>query len=93
MNALAESAELTEEEVLDIDEEAYREDHLPSRLYGYLVMPEKRGCLQAKKMPPDPTPLSRLVKTEIAEHFVKEIDPKILYLLGPVTTGKAMAVN
>jgi predicted polyphosphate/ATP-dependent NAD kinase len=44
-----EGSDLTEEEVLDIDEPAFREDRLASRLYGYLLVPEVRRYLQPGK--------------------------------------------
>lgn len=91
VDAYIEGTSFVEEEVLDIDEKAYREDRLSSRLYGYLVVPEVRKHLQAGKAASDTTLPSRLIKKEIAEYIVAEMNPKTLYLLGPGTTVKAIA--
>jgi predicted polyphosphate/ATP-dependent NAD kinase len=91
VDAYIEGTGFGDEEVLDIDEEAYREDRLSSRLYGYLVVPEVRGRLQTGKAASDTTLPSRMVKKEIAEYIVSEMDNKTLYLLGPGTTVKAIA--
>ena len=40
-----------EEEVLDIDEEQYRKEHINTRLYGYLRVPRERTLTQNKKAP------------------------------------------
>lgn len=90
VDAFVEGSDLTEEEVLDIDEEAFREDRLASRLYGYLLVPEVRRFLQPGKAASDVAPSSRASKKEIAEYIVEEMDPKTLYLLGPGTTLKAI---
>lgn len=91
VDAFVEGADLTEEEVLDIDEEAFREDRLASRLYGYLVVPEVRRFLQPGKAASNVSPSSAESKKEIAAYVVEEMDPEILYLLGPGTTLKAIA--
>ena len=44
-----------EEEVLDIDEEQYRKEHINTRLYGYLRVPKEWTLTQNKKAP---SPLS-----------------------------------
>jgi predicted polyphosphate/ATP-dependent NAD kinase len=90
VDAFLEGTDFTEEEVLDIDEEAFREDRLASRLYGYLVVPEMRGFLQPGKAASNMAPSFRVSKKEIAEYIVDEMDAKSLYLLGPGTTLKAI---
>ncbi len=90
VDAFLEGADFTEEEVLDIDEEAFREDRLASRLYGYLVVPEVRRFLQPGKAASNLAPTSRESKKEIATYIVEEMDKKTLYLLGPGTTLKAI---
>jgi predicted polyphosphate/ATP-dependent NAD kinase len=81
-----EGTDLTEEEVYDIDEEAFREDRLASRLYGYLVVPEVRRYLQPGKAASNIGLSSVESKKEIAAYVVEEMDPEFLYLLGPGTT-------
>jgi predicted polyphosphate/ATP-dependent NAD kinase len=90
LDAFVEGADLTEEEVLDIDEKAFREDRLASQLYGYLIVPEVRKFLQPGKAASSVDPYSRVSKEEIAAYIVEEMDPEVLYLLGPGTTLKAV---
>lgn len=90
VDAFVEGANLAEEEVLDIDEDAFREDRLASRLYGYLVVPEVKQYLQPGKAASNVSLSSQESKEEIAEYLVDEMDDETLYLLGPGTTVKAI---
>ena len=81
---------LTEEEVLDIDEIAFREGRLASRLYGYLIVPDVKKLLQVSKEASNIDSPSVENKEEIAEYIIENLDKKTLYLLGPGTTLKAI---
>jgi predicted polyphosphate/ATP-dependent NAD kinase len=91
VDAFLEGADFTEGEMHDIDEEAFREGRLASRLYGYQVVPEVQRFLQPGKAASSVDPTSRASKEEIAAYIVEEMDAKTLYLLGPGTTIKAIA--
>jgi len=91
VDAFVEGAEVTEEEVLDIDEAAFREDRLASRRYGYLLVPEVRRFLQPGKTASNVGQSSAEIKREIAAYIVEEMEPEVLYLLGPGTTLRAIA--
>ncbi len=84
-------ATLTEEEVLDIDEDAYRDDVLASRLYGTLMVPDVRASLQPAKAASNVSAPSEELKQDIARSIVERMEPEILYLLGPGTTVRAIA--
>jgi predicted polyphosphate/ATP-dependent NAD kinase len=90
VDAFVAGSDVTEEEVLDIDEDAFREDRLASRLYGYLLVPEVRRFLQPGKRASSVTRSSAASKKEIAAYVVEEMDPQALYLLGPGTTVRAI---
>ena len=90
VNAFVAGAGVTEEEVLDIDEEAFRDNRLASRLYGYLLVPEVRRFLQPGKTASNVSPSSAVSKQEIAAYVVEELAPDTLYLLGPGTTLRAI---
>jgi predicted polyphosphate/ATP-dependent NAD kinase len=85
-------APLVEEEVLDIDEDSYRENQLDSRLYGTLLVPEIQESLQPGKVPSGSGRSSRETKQNIAAYLVEKIlQPDTLYLLGPGTTLRPVA--
>ena len=93
VDAFVEGTDVTEEEVLDIDEEAFREDRLASRLYGYLLVPNVRPFLQPGKAASNVSVSSVESKKEIAAYIVEEMDQETLYLLGPGTTLEAIAAE
>lgn len=83
--------ELVEREVLDIDEEAFREDRLVVKLYGYLRVPRLPGLVASGKT------VSHGVSEEdemeeIAEYFVEELYRDCtIYVLGPGRTVAKIA--
>jgi len=91
LDAFVEDAHVSEEEVLDIDEEAFRDGRLDSRHYGFLLVPEVGGLLQAGKESSGIMASTAEAKREIAAAVVEEMKPDTLYLLGPGTTVKAIA--
>ena len=82
---------VTEQEVLDIDEDAFREDRLSSRHYGTLLVPEEQRFLQHGKVGSSGHASVEESKREIAAFVVEEMDSTTLYLLGPGTTVRAVA--
>ena len=91
VDAFVEGTGVAEEEVLDIDENAFREGRLASRLYGYLLVPSVKKLLQGGKEASGTSGSSVESKKEIARYIVEEMDKRILYLLGPGTTLMAIA--
>jgi len=88
MQFLWEEAALKESEVLDIDEEEYRNGNLVSKLYGYLLTPFNPDFSQLSKMG---TPNSDLNNQErIAKRIIEELEDDVYYLIGPGTTTKAI---
>jgi predicted polyphosphate/ATP-dependent NAD kinase len=90
VDAFVEGIDLTEEEVLDIDEQAFRDDRLASKLYGYLLVPEVRTFLQPGKAASNVGRSAAEIKKAIAAYVVDEMNPDTLYLLGPGTTARAI---
>ena len=80
-----------EKEVLDIDEDAFRENRLAAKLYGYLTVPEIRSLLQGGKEPSNVSKSAEEDKREIAEYIFEKMENDILYILGPGTTVKTIA--
>ncbi|MFX1274776.1 MAG: ATP-NAD kinase family protein [Promethearchaeota archaeon] len=88
MQFLWDEIPLKESEVLDIDEEEYREGKLVSKLYGHLLIPYNPNFSQQAKMG---TPNSDLTNQErIAKRICEILDDEVYYLLGPGTTTRAI---
>jgi predicted polyphosphate/ATP-dependent NAD kinase len=91
LDAFVLGAELGEEEVLDIDEEAFRQGRLDARLYGYLRVPEVPRHLQGGKEASGTGTSTVEAQRELAEYLAETLEAGTLYLLGPGTTVKALA--
>ncbi|MBY9009251.1 MAG: ATP-NAD kinase family protein [Candidatus Lokiarchaeota archaeon] len=79
-----------EKEVLDIDEDAFRNNRLVSKLYGYLIVPKIQHLIQNAK---DSSKVGRTIdenKYEIAQQIIETMQEDNLYLLGPGTTVKSI---
>jgi predicted polyphosphate/ATP-dependent NAD kinase len=80
-----------EKEVLDIDEEAFRENRLVSKLYGYVRVPDFDKLLQGKKEASDVSSRGVDKKAEVAAYVLEHMEKGVVYLLGPGTTLKSIA--
>ncbi len=81
---------LREAEVLDIDEEQFRNGKLVSSLYGYLNIPFEPNYTQHSKMA-TPNSYDELNNQErVAKRIIAEFVEDTYYLLGPGTTIKAI---
>jgi predicted polyphosphate/ATP-dependent NAD kinase len=85
------TAQLTDFEIMDVDETAVRRDRLAVNLYGFLRGPFVPMRLLGSKQ----TSLETLDEHEnqmaIARFIVETMDPKATYILGPGTTVKCIA--
>jgi predicted polyphosphate/ATP-dependent NAD kinase len=91
IDAFLEGADTVEEEVLDIDEEAFRNNRLASKLYGSLRVPFVKQYLQGGKECSSSNGTAAERKKEIASYIVRTMEKGVLYLLGPGTTLKAVS--
>ena len=91
LDAFVAGADVTEEEVLDIDEDAYREGRVDARHYGFLLVPVVDRLVQAGKESSGMSGSAAEAKQEIAAAVVEEMVPGTLYLLGCGTTVGAIA--
>jgi predicted polyphosphate/ATP-dependent NAD kinase len=72
-----------------LDEDAYRQGRINTRLYGTLTVPYRRGRVQNQKVP---TPAGESLQAQaIAAEVVERMQPDQAYLLGPGTTTRAVA--
>jgi len=72
------------EEVMDIDEEAFRNNSLQARLYGYMKTIYTEELIQGGKESSSISDESSQVG--LGNEIVDEMKPDILYILGPGTT-------
>lgn len=79
---------LREEEVIDLDEEAFRNNQVRTRFFGYLKVPYKSRMMQNKKAP---TPLTEEEnKKAIALDIVDNMKEGVYYLIGPGSTTRSI---
>jgi predicted polyphosphate/ATP-dependent NAD kinase len=77
-------------EVADVDESAVREGRISDRIYGYAKSIVVVGLVQPSKGEVSgSTDVEE--KEEIAQYFVENMRPEVLYILGPGTTTYAIA--
>lgn len=81
-------AEVGEQEVVDIDEDAVRRDVLQTTLYGYLRVPLNETFMQNPKAPSALT--ERDAQTAIAHDIVDHMERDVCYIVGPGTTTRAI---
>jgi predicted polyphosphate/ATP-dependent NAD kinase len=79
---------LTDREVRDIDEEAFRHDQVRSRYYGDMQVPGEGRFLQHTKVGGRES--TELVAAEIASWIAESMEPGRLYLVGPGSTTAAI---
>jgi len=79
---------LREAEVMDIDEEAFRQGIVSAKLYGYLKIPFRRRLVQSLKIASSPGENASL--EAIACDVVDRMADDCLYIIGPGTTTRAI---
>ncbi|MFA5868084.1 MAG: ATP-NAD kinase family protein [Candidatus Bathyarchaeia archaeon] len=84
-----EVSSVQQSEVMDIDEEAFRENRLSARLYGYLRVPREEAYMQGSKEA-SPVQEDENLKA-IAADLADEMTPDTLYVLGPGSTISSVA--
>ncbi len=81
---------LREAEVMDVDEEAFREGRLSARLYGYMLAPYEPDLIQGMKMASPVTEDEMRNQAAIAIYLIEEMQPDVIYILGPGTTTRTI---
>lgn len=75
-------------EVRDIDEQALRSGQLVASFYGEMLVPEEGRFLQHVKQ--SGREVEELVLQDIAAEVVENMEPGVLYIIGPGTTPRAV---
>jgi len=81
---------VTDGDIVDVDEEAYRAGTLATRLYGVARVPGRAGMTQPAKQVFEEADEER-AKKEIARFMTEVMLPDTLYLIGAGTTTEAIA--
>jgi predicted polyphosphate/ATP-dependent NAD kinase len=83
---------LREAEVMDVDEEAFRQGRLSAKLYGYLLVPYEPELIQSMKIASLATENEAQNQAAIGVYLIEEIlEPSVIYVLGPGTTIRIIA--
>mgnify|MGYP000008676249 CR=1 FL=1 len=85
------TARPAEFEVMDADEDAFRQDRFIIRLYGYLKGPAVPARFQGAKQASPETVDEHEAQEAIARYIIDEMQPDGTYILGPGTTVKTVA--
>jgi len=81
---------LREAEIMDVDEQAFRQGHLSAELYGYLLSPFEPHLIQGNKMASPMTENEVENQAAIAVYIIEEMKPDILYIVAPGTTTRTI---
>jgi predicted polyphosphate/ATP-dependent NAD kinase len=91
MNYLWGGLPLREAEVMDVDEQAFREGRLSAQLYGYVLSPFEPHLIQGNKLESPMTEDEVRNQAAIAIYVIEEMKPDIIYVMGPGTTTRTIA--
>ena len=80
--------ELKEAEVMDVDENAFREGIVSAKLYGYLKIPFEKKHIQGIKT--GSLPSERYSQEAIAQDIIDDMDDDYYYIIGPGTTTRSI---
>jgi predicted polyphosphate/ATP-dependent NAD kinase len=87
---LEDGAGTAEYEIMDADEDAYREDRFIIRLYGYMKGPAVPARFQGAKQASPETIDEHEAQEAIAKYIIEQMIPDGTYILGPGTTVKTV---
>jgi predicted polyphosphate/ATP-dependent NAD kinase len=82
---------LHEAEVMDIDEQAFREGRMSAELYGYVLSPFEPHLIQGNKMESPTTEDEVRNQAAIAVYIIEEMKSDVLYIFGPGTTTRTVS--
>lgn len=88
---LFEMLPLKEAEVMDVDEGAFRSGRVSAELYGYILIPYEPLLIQGTKTASLTTESELHNQAAIAIYIIENMNPDVLYVLGPGTTTRVIA--
>ncbi|MEM2885711.1 MAG: NAD(+)/NADH kinase, partial [Thermoproteota archaeon] len=81
---------LREAEVMDVDEEAFRNGRVSARLYGYALTPYEPCLAQGAKIASPATEDELRNQAAIATYVIEKMEDGTVYVIGPGTTTRAI---
>jgi len=90
IRAFADSRATREAEVVDVDEEGFREGRIVARLYGYVMVPDDSEHLQASKQSYHGGSAED-ESEELGNYLADSMEKGTAYILGPGSTVAAIA--
>ncbi len=87
---LWEELPLREAEIMDVDEEAFREGRVSARLYGYVLTPYEPDLIQGVKIASPMTEREIRNQAAIAIHVIENMKTDVVYIIGPGTTTRTI---
>jgi predicted polyphosphate/ATP-dependent NAD kinase len=84
------NAPLIESEIVDINEEAFRNDIIDVKLFGYMKVPHVPLLIQGMKQSSPFTDEEIANQQAIARTLIEEMQPDIYYICGPGTTVRSI---
>ncbi len=91
MNYLWVGLPLREAEVMDVDEQAFREGRLSAELFGYMLSPFEPHLIQGNKLESPMTENEVRNQAAVAIYIIEEMKPNIIYVMGPGTTTRTIS--
>ena len=83
--------QLREVEIMDVDEQSFREGRLSARLYGYVLVPYEPRLIQGAKIASPMTEDELQNQAALAIYVIEEMKPDVIYIVGPGTTTRTIA--
>ncbi|MCL2641978.1 MAG: ATP-NAD kinase family protein [Candidatus Bathyarchaeota archaeon] len=80
-----------EVEIMDVDEQAFREGRLSAELYGYMLSPYEPHLIQGSKLASSTTEDEVRNQAAIAVYIIESMQPETLYIMGPGTTVRTIS--
>jgi predicted polyphosphate/ATP-dependent NAD kinase len=91
MRFLWDGLPIQEAEVMDVDENAFREGRLSAELYGYMLSPFEPYLIQGNKMASPMTENELENQAAIAVYIIENMQPNEFYIMAPGTTTRIVA--
>jgi predicted polyphosphate/ATP-dependent NAD kinase len=85
---LYETLPLRETEVMDVDEQAFREGSVSAELYGYVLAPYEPHLIQVNKIASPMTASELRNHAAIGVYIIETMKPDVVYIIGPGTTTR-----